>query len=152
MSIKLLSIFESRKKLLVVKNNSAVVKNNQKEKAMHLGRNVSKLRELKGIKQEEFAKLLKITQQAVSKLENRQEIDDETIEKIAEKLGFTPDSIKEFNPDATVQSINQQGGNVININPLDKIIELYERMLKEKDMQLNVKDKEIELLKRGVKK
>lgn len=116
---------------------------------MHLGRNVSKLRELKGIKQEDFAKMLKITQQAVSKLENKKEIDDETIDKIAEKLGFTPDSIKEFNPDATVQSINQQGGNVININPLDKIIELYERMLKEKDTIIASQKKEIEVFKRN---
>ena len=119
---------------------------------MHLGRNISKLRELKGIKQEDFAKMLKITQQEVRKLENKKEIDDATIDKIAEKLGYTPESIKEFNPDATVQSINQQGGNVININPLDKIIEFYERLLKEKDTIISSYKKEIETLKRTSKK
>lgn len=41
---------------------------------MHLGRNISKLRELKGIKQEDFAKMLKITQQAVSKLESKKKL------------------------------------------------------------------------------
>ncbi len=108
---------------------------------MHLGRNISKLRELKGIKQEDFAKMLKITQQAVSKLESKKDIDDATLQKIADKLGMPSDAIKEFNPDAIVQHVQQQTGNLgnvigYNINPLDKIVELYEKLLKEKDKEI----------------
>lgn len=123
---------------------------------MHLGRNVSKLRELKGIKQEDFAKMLKITQQAVSKLESKKEIDDATLNKIADKLGLKADAIKEFNPDAVVQNIQQHTGNLgnvigYNINPVDKIVELYEKLLKEKDSIIKSQKKEIETLKRNAK-
>lgn len=124
---------------------------------MHLGRNVSRLRELKGIKQEDFAKMLKITQQAVSKLESKKDIDDATLNKIAEKLGLNIDAIKEFNPDAVVQNVQQHTGNLgnvigYNINPVDKIVELYERIIKEKDLLLEIKNKEIEALKRSIRK
>lgn len=104
---------------------------------MHIGRNISKLRDLKGIKQEELAKLLGITQQAVSRLENKKEIDEDMLQQIADKLDLTIDGIKQFTPDATINSINQQGGNVfvdkLYINPLEKIEELYQKMLNEKD-------------------
>lgn len=122
---------------------------------MHLGRNVSKLRELKGIKQDEFAKMLKITQQAVSKLESKKEIDDDTLNKIADKLGLKVDAIKEFNSEAAIQTVHQHSGNQgsgFNINPVDKIVELYERMLKEKDSVIASQKKEIETLKRNSKK
>ncbi len=70
---------------------------------MHIGRNVSKLRDLKGLKQDEFAQLLGISQQAVSrlenKLENKKEIDDDMLHKIAEKLDVTLEGIKQFSPD-----------------------------------------------------
>lgn len=123
---------------------------------MHIGRNVSRLRELKGIKQEDFAKLLKISQQAVSKLENKKEIDDATLQKIADKLGLPLDAIKEFNPDAVIQNVQQHTGNLgnvigYNVNPIDKIVELYEKLLKEKDLLLEAKNREFETLKRNSK-
>lgn len=121
---------------------------------MHLGRNISKLRELKGIKQEDFAKMLKITQQAVSKMESKKDIDDATLQKIADKLGMTPDSIKEFNLDTMIQTVHQHSGNngnIININPVDKIVELYEKLLKEKDGIIKSLKKENEVLKRNSK-
>ncbi len=122
---------------------------------MHLGRNVSKLRELKGIKQEDFAKMLKITQQAVSKLENKKDIDDDMLQRISEKLDITPEGIKSFNPDTVIHSINQQGGNVyaeiFNLNPIEKIVELYEKMLKEKDETIKSLREEIKSFKRSSK-
>ena len=121
---------------------------------MHLGRNISKLRELKGIKQEDFAKMLKITQQAVSKLESKKEIDEDTLNKIAEKLGTTTDSIKEFSAEAIIQTVHQHSGNQgtgFNVNPVDKIIELYDKLLKEKDYIIKSQKKEIEVLKRNSK-
>ena len=115
--------------------------------ATHVGRNITKLRELRGIKQEELAQMLGISQQAVSNLENKEEIDDETLAKIADKLGFTLEGIKGFNSEFVINSINQQGGNVYNINPLDKIIELYEKIILEKDQVIKLKDHEIEYLR-----
>lgn len=119
---------------------------------MHIGRNVSKLRELKGLKQEDFAKLLGISQQAISKLENKKEIDDTMLQKIAEKLDITPESIRSFNPDTVIHSINQQGGNVyaeiFNLNPIEKIVELYEKMLREKDETIKLLREEIKSFKK----
>ena len=112
-----------------------------KNTARDLCRNITKVRDLTGIEQEDFAKMLKITQQAVSKLESKKDIDDATLQKIADKLGMPSDAIKEFNPDAIVQHVQQQTGNLgnvigYNINPLDKIVELYEKLLKEKDKEI----------------
>ncbi|MBX7226409.1 MAG: helix-turn-helix domain-containing protein [Chitinophagales bacterium] len=109
--------------------------------SMHIGKKIMKLRELRGIKQEDLAQHLNISQQAVSKLEGKEDIDAHTLEKIAERLGFTVDAIKEFNPDAIIQHVQQQSGNLgnvigYNINPLDKIVELYEQLLKAKEREI----------------
>jgi transcriptional regulator with XRE-family HTH domain len=99
---------------------------------MNLGRNVSILRELKGIKQEELGRLLGTTQQTISRLEQKTHIDDDMLIKIGEKLNVSVDTIKNFREESVIQSNNQQGGYVIGyqINPLDKIVELYEKIEK----------------------
>lgn len=121
---------------------------------MHIGRNISKLRAIKGYKQEEFAKLLKISQQAVSRLENKKEIDDDMLRLVAEKLSVPLEAITAFNSDAVINNFNQQGGNVnnlvenININPIEKIEALYKQIIKEKEKVISAQKREIELLKR----
>lgn len=119
---------------------------------MHIGRNISKLRDLKGLKQEEFAKLMNISQQAVSRLENKKEIDEDMLRQIAEKLDMTVEGIKQFSPDATINSINQQGGNVyvdkLYINPTEKIEDLYQKLLKEKDDMIQMLKDEIKQLRK----
>lgn len=42
---------------------------------MHLGRNIAKYRDLKGIKQEQLARMIGISQQAISKLETKENIE-----------------------------------------------------------------------------
>ena len=104
---------------------------------IHIGRKISKLRELKGIKQEALAAELGISQQAVSKIEQSAEIEDEALDKIAKVLGLTPEAIKAFSEDAVFHIIansftdNSQNNNnyLCTINPLEKIVELYERLL-----------------------
>lgn len=103
----------------------------------HIGRKISKLRELKGIKQEALAAELGISQQAVSKIEQSAEVEDEALDKIAKVLGLTPEAIKAFSEDAVFNIIantftdNSQNNNnyLCTINPLEKIVELYERLL-----------------------
>lgn len=118
---------------------------------MHIGRNVSKLRDLKGLKQDEFAQMLGISQQAVSRLENKKEIDDDMLRKIADKLDVTLEGIKQFSPDATINSINQQGGNVfvdkLYMHPIEKVEELYQKLLKEKDETIAYLREEIKRLR-----
>jgi transcriptional regulator with XRE-family HTH domain len=106
---------------------------------MHIGANVRKLRTLKGIKQVDFARSIEVTQQELSRLENSEDIKDDMLKKIANKLGFGVEVIKNLKDDISVQSINQSGGIVFSyeFNPIDKIIELYEKLLAEKQVTID---------------
>lgn len=113
----------------------------------HIGRNISKIREIKGIKQETLAEILGISQQKVSQYENSEEIEDAKLEPIAKALGVTTEAIKNFSEDAVLNIIsntfntNDNGIAILKtenyqptFNPLDKVVELYERLLQaEKD-------------------
>lgn len=125
---------------------------------MHLGRNIAKLRSIKGYKQEEFAKLLKMSQQAVSRLENKKDIEEEMLQLVANKLEVPIEAIRAFNTEAVLHNFNQQGGNVNNvvehltINPIEKIELLYKQIIKDKDKIIAEQKKEIEALRRTSKK
>jgi len=104
----------------------------------HIGKKISRIRELRGMKQEVLAAELGISQQAVSKIEQSEEIEPEVLEKVAKALGVPTDAIKNFNEDAviniianTVNNHDQSASVFINptFNPIDKIVELYERLL-----------------------
>ncbi|RZL50349.1 MAG: XRE family transcriptional regulator [Pedobacter sp.] len=119
----------------------------EKTNRTHLGRKISRIRELRGMKQEALATELGISQQAISKLEQSEEIEDSTLEKIARVLGITSEAIKGFTEESIFNyfnnfsdnSINQGpigSHNTCNFNPLDELIkalnankELYERLL-----------------------
>ncbi|MFC4143387.1 helix-turn-helix domain-containing protein [Pedobacter mendelii] len=109
----------------------------EKTNRMHLGRKISRIRELRGMKQEALATELGISQQAISKLEQSEEIEDSTLEKIAAALGLPTDAIKNFNEEAVfniigntfTDSSSNNNNYLCTINPLEKIIELYERLL-----------------------
>lgn len=107
------------------------------------GKNLQRIRVYLGVKQDALAGDLGITQQAVSRLEQQEEIDEETLSKAAEALGVSPDLIKNFDEEKAVYNINNhnyreatisEGGSAIAsaqiINPIEKIVELYERLLK----------------------
>ena len=99
---------------------------------MHIGRNVSKLRHFRGIKQQDMAKRLGMTQQNYSRIENSENIDDDMLNQIAEIVEFPADTIRTLET-AGQQSIFNSGSISDSIfyqnNPLEKIIDLYERLL-----------------------
>lgn len=111
-------------------------------KTVHIGRKISRIRELRGMKQDALAANLGITQQAISKLEQSENVEDETLEKVAKVLGVSPEAIKNFSEEAIFNNINTFHDNsslndyssLLNyqctFNPIDKIVELYERLLK----------------------
>jgi len=107
-------------------------------KPNHIGRKISRIRELRDMKQEALAQALGMSQQTVSAIENSETIDEEKLQAIAEILGVTVEGIKNFSEEAVLNII----GNTINnhdnassfnysctFNPLDKVIELYERLV-----------------------
>ena len=115
------------------------------EKTIHEGRNVKRIREMLGIKQDALAFDLGLSQQAISALEQKEALDKDMLEKIAAVLKVPVEAIKNFDEQAAVNFISNTFNNnshdtstfnVLNLNPtfnpIDKIIELYERMLKDK--------------------
>ncbi|MFH7003457.1 helix-turn-helix domain-containing protein [Flavobacterium bizetiae] len=107
-------------------------------KPNHIGRKISRIRELRDMKQEALAQALGTNQQAISAIENSEIIDEEKLKAIAEVLGVTVEGIKNFSEEAVLNII----GNTINnhdnassfnysctFNPLDKVVELYERLV-----------------------
>ncbi|WP_284651644.1 helix-turn-helix domain-containing protein [Flavobacterium terrisoli] len=125
---------------------------NTTTKPKHIGRNISRIRELRGMKQEALAIAIGVTQQTISNLEGSETVDEERLNLIAKELGVSVEAIKNYSDEAVFNNIqNNYEGAVINsgpsinnnctFNPLDKLIEsyeenkqLYERLLQaEKD-------------------
>jgi len=116
----------------------------EKTNRMHLGRKISRIRELRGMKQEALAVELGISQQAISKLEQSEEIEDSTLDKIANVLGVSAQAIKEYSDEAVFNIISNTFHNTSSdnstliasslnyqptFNTIEKIVELYERLL-----------------------
>ncbi|MBS4065000.1 MAG: helix-turn-helix transcriptional regulator [Chitinophagaceae bacterium] len=113
------------------------------EKTIHEGRNVKRIREILGVKQDTLAAELGLSQQAVSALEQKEALDKDVIEKIAKVLKVPPEVIEKFTEDAAVNIISSTLHNTYGLvnyfptfNPLEKYVEaleenkkLYERLL-----------------------
>ena len=107
---------------------------------VHEGRNVKRIREILGVKQDALAMDLGLSQQAISQLEQKEALDAEMLEKVAKALKVAPEAIKNFNEEAAInviqnnydKSTNNYSGtfNQYHFNPIEKIVELYERLLK----------------------
>jgi len=118
---------------------------------IHEGRNVKRFREMLGIKQDMLAFELGSdwNQQRISTLEQREKIDSDILEQVAAILKIPVEAIRNFDEDQTINIISNTFhdqaylGNPhssFKVNPLAEIrrlhgekMELYERMLKEKD-------------------
>jgi transcriptional regulator with XRE-family HTH domain len=109
-------------------------------KPKHIGRNISRIRELKGMKQEALAFEIGVTQQTVSNIEASETVEEEKLIQIAEALGVSAEAIKNFSEENVINYFNtfndSQGnfgdgynGNNCSFNPLDKVVELFERLV-----------------------
>ena len=111
---------------------------------IHHGRNLKRMREIMGVKQEALALDLgdDWNQKKVSLLEAKEEIDDDLLEEVAKALKVPAAAIKNFNEEAAIFNIqnNYEGANSGNgtiginhnctFNPIDKIVELYDALIK----------------------
>jgi transcriptional regulator with XRE-family HTH domain len=112
-------------------------------KPNHIGRKISRIRELRDMKQEALAQALGTNQQAISAMENSETIEEEKLLEVAKALGVTVEAIKNFSEEAVINYFNNyydtkdsifNSGNHCTFNPLDKVVELYERLVQaEKD-------------------
>ena len=121
-----------------------------KPPSKHIGRKIGRMREVLGIKQEVVADKLGISQQAVSKIEQSENVEEVMLERVAEALGVNAEALKNFNEETVVYNIqnnyegsslnlspNHQQNHNCNFNPIDKLVEsmeenkkLYEELLK----------------------
>jgi len=113
-------------------------------KPKHIGRNISRIRELKDMKQEALALALGLSQQAVSNIENSETIDEQRLVEVAKALEVSVEAIKNFSDEGVINYFNSFHDNIVTtgsifatdctFNPLDKVVELYERLVQaEKD-------------------
>ena len=149
---------------------------------VHHGRNIRRTRIEKDMNQEGLSELVHLSQPAVSKYEKMKVIDDEMLQRFARALNVPFDYLKTLEEDAqtvvfennTVNDSEQNtGGAKINIgtvksytedtdssndnrvnnfNPIDKITELYERLLKEKDEKYAALERRLQNIEKSLQK
>ena len=108
---------------------------------VHQGRNVKRFREMLGIKQDVLAYELgdDWNQQKVSLLEQKETIDTPLLQQISAALKIPAEAIQNFDEEKAINIISNSsfdnGAVGINyyptFNPVDKMVELYERMLQQ---------------------
>lgn len=128
------------------------------ETSTHIGRKICRIRELRGMKQEALAFELGISQQAVSKMEQSEKLEEGVLQRVAEALGVSPEAVKNYSDEAVIYNIqnNYEGASVnsspvsatnCTFNPIDKLIESYEENRKLYERLLASEREKVELLK-----
>jgi transcriptional regulator with XRE-family HTH domain len=131
-------------------------------KPKHIGRNISRIRELKGMKQEALALAIGLSQQSVSHIEGSENVDDDKLNAIAEVLGVTVEAIKSYSDEGVINyfnnfsdnSINQGpigAHNTCNFNPLDKLVDAYEENKKLYERLIQAEKEKVEYLEKLLK-
>ena len=131
-------------------------------KPRHIGKNISRIRELRGMKQEALATAIGVSQQSVSSIEASESIDDEKLQAIAKVLGVTAEAIKNFSEEGVINYFNNfydnsSGGNGIfnpnhcTFNPLEKVVELFEEKEKLYERLLQAEKDKVALLEKLLK-
>ncbi|MDR6370120.1 transcriptional regulator with XRE-family HTH domain [Chryseobacterium bernardetii] len=113
-------------------------------KKIHQGRNIKRFREMLGIKQEALAFELgdDWNQKKISLLEQKETVESDILAQVAQILKVPTEAIENFDEEQAVNIISNTFTsndtstlNAINVqptfNPLDKMVELYERMLQQ---------------------
>nr|WP_314499238.1 helix-turn-helix transcriptional regulator [uncultured Chryseobacterium sp.] len=128
------------------------------QQKVHQGRNIKRFREMLGIKQEALAFDLgdDWNQKKVSLLEQKEIINDSLLQKISEVLKIPVEAIQNFNEEHAINIIsntfnedsiigNATSENIqCTFNPIDKVVELYERMLVQHKEMINRLEKIIQ--------
>ncbi|CAL65651.1 helix-turn-helix domain-containing protein [Christiangramia forsetii] len=129
-------------------------------KPNHIGRKIGRIRELRGMKQETLAEELGISQQAVSKIEQSEKVEDDKLNQIAKVLGVTKEGIESFSDEAIFNIIgntvtNHDNSSLLcfqpNFNPIEKLVEVYEENKKLYERLLKAEQEKITYLEKLMK-
>ena len=105
------------------------------------GRKIERVRKLRGFTQSDLATKLGVSKQAISKLEQAENIGDDKLNEVAIALGVTFEGLRDFSEDKVLYNTNNFYDNcgvtasniVANVetlnNPLKETIEMFERQL-----------------------
>ncbi|UCA60721.1 helix-turn-helix domain-containing protein [Chryseobacterium rhizoplanae] len=129
-------------------------------KKIHQGRNIKRFREMLGIKQEALAFELgdDWNQKKVSLLEQKETVESDILAQVAKILKVPAEAIENFDEDSAINIIantinNNDNATMTNpavfnyqpsFNPLDKMVELYERMLQQQKEMIEKLEKLIQ--------
>lgn len=125
-------------------------------KNIHEGRNIKRFREMLGIKQDALAWQLgeDWNQQRISLLEQKETVDPALLKQISDVMKIPVEAFKNFDEQQAVNIIantfhegavaNNSGYFNCTFNPLDKMVELYERMLQQQKEIIEKLEKLIE--------
>lgn len=128
----------------------------------HIGRKISRIRELRGMKQEALAIELGVSQQTISNIEKSAAIEAELLAQVADILGVTPEAIENFSEEAVFNIINNFNDNSSNngawssnptftFNPIDKLLEAHEENKRLYERLLEAEKSKVEYLERLLK-
>ncbi len=99
------------------------------------GANVRRWREWRGVKQDVLAEQIGVSQATFSGYEKKDKLEQEVLEKIAGALDIPIEAITELGQEAAINIVNayDNAGSINfnpSFNPIDKVVELYEKLLK----------------------
>ncbi len=125
------------------------------DKRIHEGRNVKRFREMLGIKQEALAYELgdDWSQKKISLLEQKETIEAPLLQQISAVLKIPVEAFQNFDEEQAVNVISNtfgdhgigyQRNDNCSFNPLDKMVELYERMLQQQKEMIEKLERLIE--------
>lgn len=135
--------------------------NTANPKNIHQGRNVKRFREMMGLKQDALAYQLghDWNQQKVSLLEQKETIETDILKQVSAILKVPVEAFENFDEENAVNIIantfhdsavantftdGAQANFHCTFNPLDKMVELYERMLQQQKEMIDRLEKLIE--------
>ncbi|HAY3563128.1 TPA: helix-turn-helix transcriptional regulator [Elizabethkingia meningoseptica] len=124
-------------------------------KKIHQGRNIKRFREMLGIKQEALAFELgdDWNQKKISLLEQKDTVEKDILEQVAKILKVPTEAIENFDEEQAVNIISNTFNDQSNgynyyptftFNPVDKMVELYERMLQQQKEMIEKLERLIE--------
>lgn len=126
-------------------------------KHRHIGRNISRIRELRDMEQEALAQAIGTTQQSISIIEGSESVDDEKLKAIAQALGVPAEVIRNFSEDAVFNIIGNTYDHSASINhgctfnPLDKLLDAYEENKKLYQQLIQAEKEKVALLENLLK-
>ena len=124
---------------------------------MHIGQNIARIRGMKRQTQKEIAAKLELSQSEYSRIEQKEQVDDDLLHRIAAALEVTPEIIREFREEAIfTNNIYDQNSNINQVyfqfNSIEKIIELYDEKVALLERLLQSEREKNELLANSLKK